>query len=111
MGGIMNQLGTAEPKPPVATTPFDPEGVGYDYETARSYGMGPDGVGENQGHWGSVAPASKYTKEKYNMPDESYVILKGKSHETFSKAAAGEVARGFEVKKFGNRYYSVPKAK
>lgn len=72
--------------------------------------MGPtgDGTAENEGHWGSVAPASDSAKKKYNLPDESYIILKGRSHKTFSKAVAGEEDRGFVVKKYGNRYYSVP---
>lgn len=71
--------------------------------------MGPDGTGENQGHWGSVTAASEAVKKKYNLPDESYVVLKGKTHETWDKAVAGEAERGFEIKKYGNRYYSVPK--
>jgi hypothetical protein len=87
---------------------FNPEGDGYDYETARKYGMGPDGTGENAGHWGSVAPASKEDKQKYKLPDESYVILKGRKHETWQKAVDGEQERGFEVRKFGDRYFSVP---
>lgn len=91
--------------------PFDPEGADYDYTTAQSYGMGPtgDGTAENKGHWGSVAPASESARKKYNLPDESYMILKGRSHETFPKAVAAEEARGFEVIKYGDRYYSVPK--
>ena len=87
---------------------FDPEGQDYDYETAMSFGMGPDGTGENEGHWGSVAPASEEVKKKYRLPEESYVILKGRSHETWDKAVAAEEERGFTIKKFGNRYYSVP---
>jgi hypothetical protein len=43
------------------------------------------------------------------LPDEAYVILKGKSHETFDKAVKGEEERGFKVVKLGKRYYSVPK--
>ena len=87
---------------------FNPEGEGYDYETALKYGMGPDGTGENAGHWGSVAPASKEDKQKYKLPDESYVILKGRKHETWQKAVDGEQERGFEIRKFGDRYFSVP---
>ena len=87
---------------------FNPEGDGYDYETALKYGMGADGTGKNAGHWGSVAPASKEDKQKYKLPDESYVILKGRKHETWQKAVEGEQERGFEIKKFGNRYFSVP---
>lgn len=90
---------------------FNPEGTDYDYATAKKYGMGPTGTGENAGHWGSVAPTSKAEQQKYNLPEESYVVLKGKGHETFHKAVAGEEERGFMVKKFGNRYYSIPKGK
>jgi hypothetical protein len=96
---------------PSATTPkekFIPEGVGYDYETAIAAGMGPDGTGENAGHWGSVAPASDAAIKKYNLPEEAYVMLKGATHETFSKGVQGENERGFSVVKLGDRYYSVP---
>lgn len=89
--------------------PFDPEGPGYDYTTARAVGMGPDGKGEDEGHWGSVAQTSKAAREKYGLPEDSYMILKGKSHETFDKAVKGEEERGFEVIKKGDRYYSVPR--
>lgn len=111
VGNIMNQPGMSGSALSKAVPSFDPEGVGYDYATAKSFNMGPtgDGTEENKGHWGSVAPASNNAKKKYNLPDESYLVLKGKSHETFSKAVAGEEARGFVVKKFGDRYYSIPK--
>ena len=88
---------------------FDPESKGYDYATARKAGMGPDGTGENTGHWGSVAPASMKEKEEFNLPKESYKILKGRSHETWQKAVDAEQERGFEIKKYGNRYFSIPK--
>ena len=87
---------------------FDPEGKGYDYKTAKSGGLGPDGTGENKGHWGSVTMASEADKKKFGLPDESYILLKGKSHETWEKAVKGEQDRGFEIKKYGNRYYSIP---
>ena len=88
---------------------FDPESSGYDYRTAIAKGLGPDGTGQNQGHWGSVTMASDADKKKYGLPDESYLLLKGKSHKTWDLAVKGEEERGFEVKKYGNRYYSVPK--
>ena len=53
--------------------------------------------------------ASDADKKKHGLPDESYVLLKGKSHKTWDLAVKGEEERGFEVKKYGNRYYSVPK--
>jgi hypothetical protein len=101
MGGVVGGI-SKEPN-------FDPEGKSYDYSTARKAGMGPDGTGENAGHWGSVAPASMEDKKKYNLPDDSYMVLKGSSHETWQKAVAAEKERGSEIKKFGNRYFSVPK--
>jgi len=88
---------------------FDPESDGYDYKTAKAAGLGPDGTGENKGHWGSVTMASEQEKKKHGLPDESYVLLKGKSHKTWDLAVKGEEERGFVVKKYGNRYYSVPK--
>ena len=90
---------------------FDPEGSDYDYETARKYGMGPTGTGENKGHWGSVAPASSEERKTYNLPEDSYKVLKGRSHPTWDKADAAEQARGSEIKKYGDRYFSVPKGK
>lgn len=90
---------------------FDPEGKDYDYDTAKKYGMGPDGTGRNKGHWGSVAPASPEARKKYNLPEGSYKVLKGRKHETWGKGVQAEKARGSEVRKYGDRYYSVPKAK
>lgn len=88
---------------------FDPEGSGYDYDTALRAGMKADGTGENLGHWGSVAPASAEARKKYGLPEDSYMLLKGRGHETWAKAVAAEEARGSEVRKFGDRYYSIPK--
>jgi hypothetical protein len=87
---------------------FNPEGADYDYQTAKAHGMGPTGLGENQGHWGSVAPAPEQARQQYNLPQDSYVVLKGKNHETFHKAEAAENARGSKIVKFGDRYYSIP---
>ncbi len=87
---------------------FNAEGKDYDIQRATSAGMGPDGEGENAGHWGSVAPASDREKSRFGLPDESYVILKGRSHETFPLAVQGEEERGFRVIKRGGRYFSVP---
>ncbi len=90
---------------------FDAEGGDYDYTTAKKHGMGPDGTGENKGHWGSVAPASSESVKQHNLPEGTYKMLKGKQHPTWSKAVEAEQSRGSEVKKFGDRYYSVPKGK
>jgi hypothetical protein len=80
---------------------FDPEGKDYDYATAKKFGMGPKSVGENVGHWGSVAPAPEI------HPNAS-MMLKGAGHDTWSKGVFGEAIRGSKVVKIGDRYYSVP---
>lgn len=87
---------------------FDPEGSGYDYKTALAYGMGPDGKGEDLGHWGSVAPTSDDERMLRDLPRDTYVMLKGKAHETFKKAEKAEKKRGSKTVKSGERYYSVP---
>jgi hypothetical protein len=104
-----NQRNLGINQTPVDT--FDPEGSDYDYKTARAGGLGPtgDGTKENAGHWGSVTMTTAAERKKHNLPDESYVVLKGKSHATFNKAVAGEEERGFQIVKRGSRYYSVPK--
>lgn len=88
--------------------PFDPEGSDYDYTTAKAAGMGPDGTGDNEGHWGSVTQTSRELRAKYNLPEESYIVLKGRAHPTWSYAVEGEAERGFKIKKYGDRYFSVP---
>jgi hypothetical protein len=87
---------------------FNPEGAGYDYQTALAHGMGPTGLGENLGHWGSVAPTSDDEQMLRDLPKDAYVMLKGKSHETFKKAKAAEKERGSKIVKVGDRYYSIP---
>ena len=88
---------------------FNPRGKDYDYQTATAYGMGPNGTGENAGHWGSVAPTSDDERMLHGLPEDSYVVLKGKSHPTFHKAEAAEEERGSKIVKAGDRYYSIPK--
>ena len=91
------------------TQAFNPQSEDYDYETAMAYGMGPNGTGENAGHWGSVAPTSDDERMLHGLPEDSYVVLKGKNHPTFNKAEAAEKERGSKIQKAGKRYYSVPK--
>jgi hypothetical protein len=95
----------------MADSKFDPEGSDYDYETAKAGGLGPTGTGKNKGHWGSVTMASDAEKKLRELPSDSYVILKGRKHETWDKAEAAEKARGSEIVKRGERYYSVPASK
>jgi hypothetical protein len=88
---------------------FNPEGSGYDYQTALAHGMGPTGTGEDAGHFGSVAPTSDDERMLKDLPRDAYVMLKGKAHETFKKAEAAEKERGSKIVKVGDRYYSIPK--
>jgi hypothetical protein len=83
---------------------FNPQGSDYDYQTARAYGMGQ---GDN-GHWGSVAPTSESERKLHGLPEDSYVMLKGAEHPTWSKAVEAEESRGSKIVKYGDRYYSVP---
>lgn len=87
---------------------FDPEGDGYDMDSAIAAGMQPDGTGEDEGHWGSVRQVSQEEAIKLGLPEDAYMILKGKKHPTFHKAVEAEKKRGFVVKKIGDRYFSVP---
>lgn len=74
---------------------FNPEGTGYDMESARKAGLQPDA----NGHWPSRDP-------------KTGLLLKGAGHETWSKTIEGEKAAGMEVKKGPDgRYYSQPAVK
>jgi hypothetical protein len=88
---------------------FDSEGSDYDYETARSSGMAPEESGENKGHWGSVTQASEEARRQYGLPEDSYMLLKGRKHETWNMAEEAEKERGAEIIKRGDRYFSVPR--
>ena len=69
---------------------FDPEGSGYDYETAAKFNITPD----ETGHWPSRVP-------------ETGQLLKGRKHETFGKTITGENEAGYEIYKGAyGRYYS-----
>ena len=75
--------------------PFDPEGSGYDYETAERSGITPD---KNK-HWPSRSPRSGQ-------------MLKGKKHKTWGLAVEGEKKAGYVIYKGKNgRYYSRKKKK
>ena len=100
----------------LALRKFDPYGQDYDYKTAMANGMGPTGKGQNAGHWGSVAPAPQQYVEQYNLPAESYMMLKGVQHPTWDKAVAGEMQHttpnapaGYTIRQYGDRFFSVPK--
>ena len=69
---------------------FDPEGDGYDYETANASGITPD----ETGHWQSRDPFSGQ-------------ILKGRKHKTFHLTEAGEKKMGYTIfKGKDGKYYS-----
>lgn len=73
---------------------FDPEGEGYDYETAEKSGLKPD----TTGHWPSRDP-------------KSGALLKGRNHPTWHLTVEGEEKAGYEIYKKSGRYYSRPKKK
>jgi hypothetical protein len=88
---------------------FDPLSADYDYTTAINASMQPQSEGgENQGHWGSVAPTPLQYRMDYQLPEDSYMMLKGAGHPTFQKGVEAEEGRGYQVMKFGDRYFSVP---
>jgi hypothetical protein len=69
---------------------FDPEGTGYDYESAKSAGLSQD----ETGHWPSRNPKTGQ-------------ILKGRGHETFSLTEQGEKEAGYKIEKGSDgKYYS-----
>jgi hypothetical protein len=71
---------------------YDPEGKGYDYESAVNAGISPDATG----HWPSREPTSGS-------------ILKGRGHATFDKTQQAETEAGMDINKRQNdRYYSTP---
>lgn len=90
-GGALNQQ-----QEPIRNTEkdsdFDPEGDGYDYVTAKQYGLGPD----ETGHWPSRVP-------------ETGQLLKGRGHKTFEKTIKAEEEIGYKIfKGKDGKYYSQP---
>lgn len=72
-------------------TPFDPYGTGYDYETAKQYGLVPDATGR----WPSRVP-------------QTGMLLKGSTHETWPLTMEEEVKLGNKIIFKEGRFYSVP---
>lgn len=88
---------------------FDPDSSAYDDASAQRGGLVRNKTpGENFGHLGSVTDAPPIDKEILGLPDESYLVLKGRAHESWDKAEQAETARGFKIVRRGNRDYSVP---
>ena len=65
---------------------FDPEGSGYDYASMITAGGYPQTMGPLAGHWGSVVPASEMDKVILGLPNESYLLVKGRNHPTWNLA-------------------------
>lgn len=68
---------------------FDPEGEGYDYDTAIASGDKPN----QEGHWSSLDPRSG-------------MVLKGRKHKTWNLMEEEEAKLGNRIVKRGDRYYS-----
>ena len=83
---------------------FDAFGPGFDDETALRFGMTRDATG----HMGSVVPTTPEQQRDFGLPENSFMILKGRRHPTFDKAVAGEKRRGFMIREFGGRFFSLP---
>ena len=78
---------------------FDPEGTGYDYDSATKYGIEPSIQGDKKPHWQSRVPSTG-------------LLLKGKKHETWDLLEQGEREAGYEIyKQEDGRYYSRPRKK
>lgn len=94
-----NNAKVAEPIPidqPNAV--FDPEGSGYDMQSAVKAGLKPT-INPEDGlpHWPSRDP-------------QTGLLLKGRQHDTWDKLVQGENASGYEIYKGqDNRYYSKQK--
>jgi len=85
----------ASPWKKMAEKGFDPEGEGYDYESAKAGGIKPD----ETGHWASRNPKTGQ-------------ILKGRKHKTFYLTEEGEKKAGFEIYKGKDgKYYSKQKGR
>jgi len=71
--------------------PFDPEGSGYDYESAMDAGLAPN---PDTGHWPSRDPRTG-------------LLLKGRRHHTWDLLEKGERDAGYEIyQNEDGRYYS-----
>ena len=69
---------------------FDPEGSGYDYNSAINAELGPD----ESGHWPSRVP-------------KTGLILKGRKHKTWHLTEEAEKKLGYKIIKKNGRYYSI----
>jgi hypothetical protein len=84
---------SAEKAKEILENRFDPQGEGYDFETADKFNIKPD----KSGHYQSRVP-------------ETGMILKGKNHPTFHKTVKADEELGYRiVQGTDGRYYSFKK--
>jgi hypothetical protein len=90
---------------------FDAEGDGYDYRTARRYGMRRHISDDPKvhGHMDTRTELGAFDLARKGLPEGTGIMLKGAQHDTWAEALQGEEAAGFDVVKKGDRYYSIPK--
>jgi len=74
------------------TSPFDPEGSGYDYESAKSAGLKPD---PKTKHWSSRNP-------------QTGQMLKGRKHPTWKLGVKEDLKLGYRLVKKNGKYYTIP---
>lgn len=87
--GTPDQVSPKAKVTPAPAPKFDPEGEGYDYETAKAAGLsaGPDG------HWPSRDPRTG-------------MLLKGRKHPTFQKGLEEDAKLGYTPSQKDGRYYT-----
>ena len=96
MGNPKEILSKAISKTKVPYRHFDPEGDGYDYQSAIEAGIGPD---KKTKHWASRNPKTGQ-------------LLKGRKHKTWGLLEKGEKEAGYSISKGKDgRYYSKKKGK
>jgi hypothetical protein len=77
--------------------PFDPEGEGYDYDSAKAAGLEPK-IDPDDGlpHWPSREP-------------KSGTLLKGRKHPTFQKGVDADAELGYKLRKRDDGRYETHK--
>lgn len=85
--------------------PFDPEGEGYDDESAAAAGYRPD----ETGHMSTRLPVGGPMTGALSGMDDVGLILKGRRHPTWHKGEAADAERGYETIKEYGRYWSARK--
>lgn len=86
------------PAPPTTSESFNPEGTGYDMETALKYGLKPD-------------PVTKHWQDTVKLPGEGDIrlVLKGTKYPNYNLTVEEEKKAGYEIfKGEDGRYYSRP---